>query len=1244
MKVPLLRLLALTILPLAAAQPDWENETVFRINKEAAHATKMPFPTRESALARKRLESPFCRILNGVWKFYHVGHPDNRPVDFFKPDYDVSTWDDIPVPANWQMHGYGTPNYTNITYPFKKDPPRVMGVPEGHYLTFPEENRNQVGSYRRNFTVPKNWNGRHTFLAFEGVDSAFYLWVNGQKVGYSQDSRTTAEFNITKFLKPGDNTLAVEVYQHCDGSYLEDQDMWRLSGIFRDVYLWSAAPTDLRDLEVRAGLSDDYTKGELEILLTLRNLSDKEAANSYSIELLDPSGKTIKDWSGNGNPGPGKEITSSNKAADLAIQPWSAESPTLYTLAVTLKDKAGNISSCYAHKVGFKTSEIKDGQLLINGKAVLFKGVNRHDHHPVTGHYVTEKDMRKDIVLMKKLNMNAVRCSHYPNDPRFLELTDELGLYVIDEANIESHGMGYGPESLAKHANWEAAHLDRIKNVVERDKNHPSVIEWSMGNEAGDGPAFVNAAAWIKQRDPSRPIHYEQGKSGTHVDLVTPMYMPIPAAAKFCRDEEKKPLDQQRPLIQCEYSHAMGNSSGNLGEYWDLIRKERLLQGGYIWDWVDQGLLAKKHAADVCGPGTHLMGVLHPEQGLNAGGLLVSNNDGLNLTKAVTVMAEVRGNTGGSTNSKRQASDGYPIVTKGDTAYSLKVSGDGNKIEFFVYTNTWQVLQAPLPANWKSQFHQIIGTYDGQKLKLYIGGKEVASKDCSGAITTNHHDLGIGLNAQEPSRRFDGSIASVTVVNGAIDPKIRAQLPEIVNFNFRNLANTETSREFWAYGGDLADHPNDRSFCLNGIVRPDRSFGPQSAEIKKAYQSAHFSPGEREGNDMNINLRNEFDFTTLKGDQLDGEWQLTRNGEVVATGNITVPDVAPGATGSIVLKDLGAELDSPGEHFLRLTLKLGTDAPWAPKGHDLAWDQMKLSGDYIPPTPAPPGAALAGAKKNGNLLNVQGKGFTADFDRRNGSLVSYKVDGNELLARPLQLNFWRPPTNNDEGANLHRKLSIWRNAGSRAKVTAIKTKGAGPSQILKFDLKLPVAQSTAKLVYTVHSSGEIEIAVTVNPKGKDVPMLPRIGMQCGIPASHSTWKWYGRGPTENYQDRHRGTWVGQHSGSVEYLFNHYLDPQESGNRTGIRWATLTNQEGQGLRVESLGRHLLEIAAYPYSPLNIELSRHPIDLQRHQTNTINFDYGQLGLGGTNSWGQMPLKQYRLPAGQSYRYSFRLSPQR
>ncbi|MDA0766847.1 MAG: DUF4981 domain-containing protein [Verrucomicrobia bacterium] len=1247
MKFPALCLLALTLTVTGVgAQPDWENEAVFRINKEAAHATKMPFPDRESALTRRRLESPYCRILNGVWKFYHVGHPDNRPVDFYKPDYDVSTWEEIPVPANWQLHGYGTPNYTNVTYPFKKDPPRVMGVPDAHYLTFPESNRNQVGSYRRNFSVPDSWNGRRVFIAFEGVDSAFYLWVNGQQVGYSQDSRTTAEFDLTKYLQKGDNVLAVEVYQHSDGSYLEDQDMWRLSGIFRDVYLWSAAPTDLRDIEIRSGLSADYTTGELEVLLTLHNWSDDGSTGSYAIDLLDAAGRKVHGWTGNANLAPGQELVVTGKAAALPIQPWSAEIPNLYTLLVTLKDSAGT-TTCYALKTGFKSSQIKDGQLLINGKPVLFKGVNRHDHHMVTGHYVTEKDLREDISLMKQLNINAVRCSHYPNDPRFLELTDELGLYVIDEANIESHGMGWGPnatETLARIPSWDAAHLDRIINVVERDKNHPSVILWSMGNEAGDGDAFVKASAWIKQRDPSRPVHYEQAADRAHTDIIAPMYKPIDACEKFCREEEQKPLDQQRPLIQCEYSHAMGNSTGNLADYWNLIRRERLLQGGYIWDWVDQGLLTRKHPADVCGPGTHLMGVLHPGQGLAAGGVLVANNDALNVTEAITVMAEVRGNAGGGENNNRNESDGYPIVTKGDNAYSLKIAANGNQIEWFVFTDTWQTLQAPLPENWQSQFHQLIGTYDGKQLKIHIDGREAASKEVTGAINTNADDLAIGLNAQEPSRRFDGSIASVQVLNGALDPAKREQLPELLNLDFRKAANAPQTREFWAYGGDFADHPNQRSFCINGIVRPDRSAGPQAPEVKKIYQSAHFSPGTRVGNDMTVNLHNEYDFTSLKGDQLKGEWQLTRNGEIVATGSITPPDVAPGETGSIVLKDIGAELDSPGEHFLRLTLKLDTDAPWAPKGHELAWDQMKLSGDYTPPPPPPPGAALSGVNREGDLLKIQGRGFSAAFDSRNGALVSYNVDGRELLASPLHLNFWRPPTNNDEGAKLHRKLAPWRNAGARAQATAVNTEGSGPSQILRFNLKLPVGQSTAELIYTIQSSGEIEVAVTAHPKGKDVPMLPRFGMQAEIPATFSQWKWYGRGPTENYNDRRDGTWIGQHTGTVDDLFNLYLDPQESGNRTSIRWTTFTDQEGKGLRVDTIGPHLLEVAAYPFSPLDIELARHPIDLRRSPTNTINLDYGQLGLGGTNSWGQLPLEKYRLPADKPYQYSFRLSTQR
>lgn len=1242
-------LLLLPVSTLAAVgQADWENEAVVRLNKEAPHATKMPFPTAQGARSKQRLQSPYSKLLNGIWRFHHVGHPDHRPVDFYKTDYEVSNWAEIPVPANWQLHGYGTPNYTNITYPFRKDPPRVMGVPPGSYLTFPEEHRNQVGSYRRNFTIPDTWQGRQCFLAFEGVDSAFYLWCNGKKVGYSQDSRTTAEFNLTPFLQAGENSLAVEVYQHSDGSYLEDQDMWRLSGIFRDVYLWSAAPTDLRDIELRSSLTNNYTKGSLEVLLTFHNWTTTETTSHYEITLLDPAGHPLANWSASHNTPPGMDATATQSATELPIDPWSAEVPTLYTVLITLKDPtSGIVTSCYALKTGFKTSEIKDGQLLINGQAVLFKGVNRHDHHMVTGHYVTEANMREDIALMKQLNINAVRCSHYPNDPRFLELTDELGLYVIDEANIESHGMGWGPEakeSLARIPSWEAAHLDRIKNVVERDKNHPSVILWSMGNEAGDGQAFIQASQWIKQRDPSRPVHYEQAAQRSHVDLFAPMYSPIAATEAYCREEEQKPLAQQRPLIQCEYNHAMGNSSGNFADYWELIRRERLLQGGYVWDWVDQGLLSKKQEADVCGPGTHLMGTLHPEQGLTAGGVLVQHSDALNFTKALTVIAEVRGNTDPDAKQNSPASDGSPIVTKGDTAYSLKLAANGTHIEWFIYTDTWQTVHAKLPANWSSQFHQIIGTYDGEMLKIFINGKEAASKSATGAIHTNRHDLAIGLNSQEPSRRFDGAIASVLVIDGAIDPAVRKELPTVLKLDFRAAGQAEKTREFWAYGGDFADHPNQGSFCLNGLVRPDRSLSPQCAEVKKAYQSAHFRPGERDGNNMTVLLHNEYNFTTLQGDQLDGDWQLTRNGKVVATGKITVPDVAPGATGTIVLKDIGAELDSPGEHFLRLTLKLGTDAPWAPRGHELAWDQMKLSGAYTPPTPPPPGATLAGVAQDGDHLVVQGKGFIARFDKRNGSLTSYKVKGVEQLAGPLHLNFWRPPTNNDEGAKLPRQLAPWRHAGTLAKATAVKTEGTGGSQKIHFDLELPVARSTVKLVYSVHSSGEIDVDFTLQPRGDQVPMLPRIGMQCQIPSNYSQWKWYGRGPTENYQDRTRGTWIAQHEGSIEDLFNSYLDPQESSNRTGIRWTTITNESGQGLRIEALGERLLEIAIYSHPPLEIELARHPVDLRMPTANTLNIDFGQMGVAGTNSWGQLPLEKYRFPATQPYHYSFRLSPQR
>jgi len=570
-------------LGLYAQVHDWENPEVIAINKEMPHATLMPFASVSQAVSGDRLNSDFCRLLNGEWKFNWVETPDKRPVDFYQTDFDDSKWSTIPVPSNWQMLGYGTPIYTNVRYPFKKNPPFIAN------------DNNPVGSYRRYFKVPLDWKERQIFIHFDGVESAFYLWINGEKVGYSQGSRTPAEFNITPLLKEGENLLAVEVYRWSDGSYLEDQDFWRLSGIFRNVYIYSVPQVFICDLEISAGLDENYRDGILKVTARIKNLGKTGVERpSVEVELLDSSDKSVPDVKLKGSAvyvQPGAETIIPVKCTVHEPLKWSAEKPNLYTVIVRLKNKQGEVIEILSAHAGFRTVEIKGGKLLVNGKPVLIKGVNRHEHDPVTGHFITRESMIRDIRLMKRLNINTVRTCHYPDDPFWYELCDEYGLYVIDEANIESHGIGYNPEkTLANRPEWEKAHLDRIYSMVERDKNHPSVIIWSMGNEAGNGTNFEEAYLWIHSRDPSRPVHYERAGQRWNTDIVCPMYSRISTLVRYA--EEK----HDRPLIMCEYAHAMGNAIGNLAEYWEAIESYDQLQGGSIWDWVDQGILRKDKA------------------------------------------------------------------------------------------------------------------------------------------------------------------------------------------------------------------------------------------------------------------------------------------------------------------------------------------------------------------------------------------------------------------------------------------------------------------------------------------------------------------------------------------------------------------------------------------------------------------------------------------------------------------------
>jgi beta-galactosidase len=1242
MKAQLCFLTLLTGL-LPAQTHDWENPAVFRINKEAARATAMPFPSKDEA-SNPRLESPWCKVLNGNWKFHHVGNPNAKPTGFEEPGFDDAAWKEIPVPSNWQMHGYGIPAYTNITYPFAKKPPHVMGTPPGFFWNFPEEVRNQVGSYRHRFTIPTEWKGRHTFLVFGGVDSAFYLWINGKKVGYSQDSRTPAEFDISAYLTDGENVLAAEVYQNSDGSYLEDQDMFRMSGIFRDVYLWSAAAVDLRDHEVKAGLADDYKSGLFSFKGTIINRGSVEVATKLKVELTDAAGKSTELATLSSRiPARGEALAVFDLSGSQLpkIQPWSAEVPNLYTYHITLSDSTGREIAHYQGKTGFRRNEIKNGQFLHNGKPILIKGVNRHDHHPLTGHYVSSEDIRADLLQMKRANINAVRTAHYPNDVALVQLCDELGMYVVAEANIESHGMGYGAETLAGDPAWLDAHLDRVKNLVERDKNHPCIIMWSLGNEAGDGPNFVKCSEWVKQRDASRPIHYERAGKAAHVDVFSPMYASIDESVAYCRSEEKKPLDQQRPIIQCEYNHAMGNSSGNLADYWKLIRKERLFQGGFIWDWKDQAIMHQKHDITAVEDRSsqripvRLLGSLDAGEGLFGGSAVIGKSEKLDLTGSITLSVEAR------LNKMSESAGGQPLIAKGDTAYSLKVAESGKEIEFFIYSGgKWHAVTAKLPADAESRFHHYAGVYDGSSLVIFIDGQAAASMPFTGAIAKNRFEVGVGIDTEETARRLRGSIRKASIHARALpaDQLLTDAADAVVSLDFRKDAEKPRTQAILAYGGDFNERPTDYSFCCNGLVMADLSPSPQFEEVKKAYQNIHTKAVDASSPNLKLSIEHENFFAAMDG--VSASWKLLKDGLAVKEGKLELQPIAPGQAAEVSI-NTGETPVAEAEYMIRVRYDLKEKTEWHPAGMPIAWDEIALPwGSRKPPVPKV-SAAAANIEETEESVTVRAGDLSAVIDKATGVLSSLHHQDQEWLVSPLRLNFWRPTTNNDEGAKLDQQLRIWQYAGEKATASKVAVSRAGNDVLVVADLNIPANDSSAQVRYRITGGGQMVIDTSFKP-GKNLPSIPRIGFQCLISNRTPVCRWHGRGPHENYIDRNAGSWTTVHEQTGPKMFHRYTDPQESGNRTEVRWVSLSSPEGgAALRVDATGGKLMEMSLYPCLPSDITLAMHPSELPEREFQTFNLDHRQAGLGGTDSWGALALPRYRIAPDRDYEWSFLLS---
>ncbi|MBI5387335.1 MAG: DUF4981 domain-containing protein [Verrucomicrobia bacterium] len=1225
----------------AFALEDWQDPKVTGVNNEKPHASMIICP--DEATARKiefvhnsqRVKSPFYRSLNGDWKYHYSQNMLTRVPDFWKPDFNDRAWKTIPVPANVEKHGYGVPIYVNIPYPWRKPwtPPFVP----------PDDPNNTVNSYRRTFTVPKDWVGQRVFVTFDGVNSFFYLWVNGQKVGLGKDARTPVEFDITKLLKAGENLLAVENFRWCDGSYLEDQDFWRMSGIFRDVYLWSPPNVHIRDFEVKADLDAQYRDGEFKLAVKVQNAGTTSATATVDAELFDPNGAKVAAPKIQLKAEAGQETEAAISTSIANPLKWTAETPNLYRLLLTLKDAAGKTLEVIPCNVGFRKVEIKDGHLLVNGQRILIKGVNRHEIDPDRGQAITVEGMVKDILVMKQHNINTDRTAHYPNQPAWYDLCDRYGLYVIDEANIESHGMGYGKESLAKDPTWLDAHLDRTVRMVERDKNHPSIIIWSLGNEAGDGVNFEATSKWVKQRDASRPVHYEQAGLKSHTDIVCPMY----ARPKQLADYASKP--QPRPYIQCEYSHAMGNSSGNLWLYWNLIYSMPHLQGGCIWDWVDQGqrepvpprvtVTDRSRSALVCN-----LGKASKIEGVYAGTVTVPDSPQLNLTGPLTLEVVIK---------PSPARGHSTFISKGDTQWALQV-GSKNELEFFVYGTTWVTLTAPLPANWENQWHRVAGVFDGKSLQLFVDGKLLAERPFTGQPRSTAFPVMIGNNAEHPERRVSGVIREARIYSRALSA---AELADAKRGNdaalvlWLDLTKAKETKPtvgrdyYWAFGGDYGPPgtPSDQNFLCNGLVTPDRNPHPGLLEVKHIYQYVHCKPLDLAA--RTVEVKNWYDFVNLK-DIATTHWRLTGDGKELQQGELPPLDLASRATKQITIPVTPFTAQPGVEYFVDLSFRLKQDESWAKKGHEVAWDQFKL------PDAAPmPGLGLATnpgqmpklqVTKGDRSVVIAGKDFTATFDKKAGTLTSLKFNGTELIELPLRPDFWRAPTDNDRGRNMAGSQGVWRNAHQGADVHGVTIdERPHPYPVtVQFAATLPKVGAEWETDYTVYGNGEIVVEARFKPAaGKKLPKIPRLGMQIALPAGFERITWLGPGPQETYCDR-KDARVGLYSGTVrEQFFWDYSEPGETGNKVDVRWLALRNKKGVGLL--AVGLPLLSANALHYGTEDLNAGEHPFELPHRDTITLNLDLKQQGVGGDDSWGAWPHDQYMIPC-QDYTYRFRLRP--
>ena len=1006
------------------AREDWQNQTITHLNRLPAHPVFASW--RDELAARDNLPSSRRRQLDGEWQFSYARSP--FAVDAQWLTQDLPDCRGTPVPSNWQMEGYDAPIYTNVRYPIDTTPPRV-----------PEDN--PTGCYSLHFTVEDTWreNGQ-TQIIFDGVNSAFHLWCNGVWVGYSQDSRLPSAFDLSPFLRPGDNRLCVMVMRWSAGSWLEDQDMWRMSGIFRSVWLLNKPQQRLCDVQLTPALDALYRDGTLQVQATVEATEAALAGLSVGVSLWrgeeqiaagrQPLGTPTVDERGHY----AERVDFSLAMATPAH--WSAETPNCYRAVVTLW-RGDELLEAEAWDIGFRRIEIADGLLRLNGKPLLIRGVNRHEHHHLRGQVVTEADMVQDILLMKQNNFNAVRCSHYPNHPLWYTLCDHYGLYVVDEANIETHGM-VPMNRLTDDPRWLPAMSERVTRMVQRDRNHPSVIIWSLGNESGHGANHDALYRWIKSVDPSRPVQYEGGGADTSAtDIICPMYarvdedQPFPAVPKWSIKKWLSLPGETRPLILCEYAHAMGNSLGGFAKYWQAFRQYPRLQGGFVWDWVDQSL--------------------------------------------------------------------------------IKYDENGNP---------WS-----------------------------------------------------------------------------------------------------------AYGGDFGDTPNDRQFCMNGLVFADRTPHPALTEAKHQQQFFQFSLSGR-----TIEVTSEYLFRHSDNELL--HWMVALDGKPLASGEVPL-DVAPQGKQLIELPGL-PQPESAGQLWLTVYVVQPHATTWSAAGHISAWQQWRLAENLSVTLPSAPHAIpQLTTSETDFCIELDNKRW--QFNRQSGFLSQMWIGDKKQLLTPLRDQFTRAPLDNDIGVSEATRIDPnawverWKAAGHYQAEAALLQCTADTLADAVLITTVHAWQHQGKTLfisrktYRIDGSGQMAITVGVEV-ASNTPHPARIGLTCQLAQVAERVNWLGLGPQENYPDRLTAACFDRWDLPLSDMYTPYVFPSENGLRCGTRELNYGPHQWRGDFQFNISR---------YSQQQLMETSHRHLLHAEEGTWLNIDGFHMGIGGDDSWSPSVSAEFHLSAG-SYHY--------